>query len=189
MIETDHKSLVPMLSTKRLDELPVRIQRFHMRMMRFQFSITNVSGKALTTADALSRTPLTQTTLADEQLTVDSDIYVSAVLQNLHVTDKCLAEIQNAQEQDTVCEAVKQTCKQGWPNQSSIKGVLKKYASEADHLSVQDGILMYDDRLVILTVLQQQILTKLHTGHQAINKCKQKARKSVWWPGIGKAIT
>ena len=51
MIETDHKPLVPMLSTKRL-ELPVRIQRFRMRMMRFQFSITHVPGKALTTADA-----------------------------------------------------------------------------------------------------------------------------------------
>ena len=35
LIETDHKPLVPMLSTKCLDELPVRIQRFRMRMMRF----------------------------------------------------------------------------------------------------------------------------------------------------------
>ena len=185
MIETDHKPLVPMLSTKRLDELPVRIQRFRMRMMRFQFSITHVPGKALTTADALSRAPLTQTTPADEQLTVDSDIYVSVVLQNLPVTDERLAEIQKAQEQDAVCEAVKQTCKQGWPNRSSIKGVLKKYALEADHLSIQDGILLYDDRLVIPAMLQQQILTKLHTGHQGIHKCKQRAHESVWWPGIG----
>ena len=96
MTETDHKQLVPMLSTKRLDEPPVRIQRFRMRMMRFQFLITHVPGKALTTADALSRAPLTQTTPADKQLTVDSDIYVSAVLQNLPVTDKRLAEIQKA---------------------------------------------------------------------------------------------
>ena len=99
-------------------------------MIRFQFSITHVPGKDLTTADALSRAPLTQTTQADEQLTVDSDIYVSAVLQNLPVTDKRLVEIQKAQEQDSVCEAVKQTCRQGWPNQSNLKGVLKKYAPE-----------------------------------------------------------
>ena len=142
MIKIDHKPLVPMLSTKRHDELPVRIQRFRMRMMRFQFLITHVPGEALTTADALSRAPLTQTTPADEQLTADSDIYVSVILQNLPVTDKCPAEIQNAQEQDAVCEAVKQTCKQGWPNRSSIKGVLKKYALEEDHLSIQDGILL-----------------------------------------------
>ena len=78
-----------------------------------------------------------------------------------------------------MCEAVKQTCKQGWPNCSSLKGVFKKYASEADHLLVQDGIQLYDDRLVIPTVPQQQILTKLYTGHQGIHKCKQKACVSV----------
>ena len=88
-----------------------------------------------------------------------------------------------------MCEAVKQTCKQGWPNRSSIKGVLKKYALEADHLSIQDGILLYDDRLVIPAMLQQQILIKLHTGHQGIHKCKQRAHESVCWPGIGRAIT
>ena len=87
--------------------------------------------------------------------------------------------MQTAQEQDSVCEAVKQTCRQGWLNQSSLKGVLKKYAPEADHLSVQEGILLYDNRLVIPTVLQKQILIKLHTGHQGIHKCKQRACESV----------
>ena len=133
-----------MLSTKRIDKLSVRT-RFHMRMTTYQFSITHVPGKALATADALSRAPLTLTLSADEQLTIDSDIYVLAVLQNLPVSDKCLAEKQKAQEQDAVCEAVKQTCKQGWSNRSSLKGVFKKYASEADHLLVQDGIQLYDD--------------------------------------------
>ena len=96
-----------MLSTKCLDELPVRVQRFRMRMMRFQYSLVHVPGKALITAYALSRAPLTQASQADEQLSVDSDIYVTAILQNLPVTDKHLIEIQQAQEQDTVCEAVK----------------------------------------------------------------------------------
>ena len=38
-LETDHKPLVPLLSTKDLGELPARIQRFKMRLMRFDFSI------------------------------------------------------------------------------------------------------------------------------------------------------
>ena len=59
-----------MLSTKCLDKLSIRT-RFHMRMTTYQFSITHVPGKALTTADALSRAPLTLTTSADEQLTID----------------------------------------------------------------------------------------------------------------------
>ena len=50
-IETDHKPLVPLFSTKNLDELPVRVQRFRMRMMRFYFSIYHVPGKHLIIAD------------------------------------------------------------------------------------------------------------------------------------------
>ena len=53
-VQTDHKPLVPLLSTKRLDELPLRVQRFRMRLMRFQFSISHVPGESLITADALS---------------------------------------------------------------------------------------------------------------------------------------
>ena len=52
-VETDHKPLVPLFSQKLLDELPIRIQRFRMRMMRFSFSICHVPGKELATADAL----------------------------------------------------------------------------------------------------------------------------------------
>ena len=37
-IQTDHKPLVPLFSTKDLEELPVRVQRFRMRMMRFDFT-------------------------------------------------------------------------------------------------------------------------------------------------------
>ena len=37
-IETDHKPLVPLFSTKNLEELPLRVQRFRLRMMRFSFT-------------------------------------------------------------------------------------------------------------------------------------------------------
>ena len=39
-VETDHKPLVPLLSTKNLEELPLRVQRFRMRLMRFDFTIS-----------------------------------------------------------------------------------------------------------------------------------------------------
>lgn len=61
-IETDHKPLVPLFSSKLLDELPIRVQRFRMRMMRFNFSISHVPGKNLTIADTLSRAPCSSLT-------------------------------------------------------------------------------------------------------------------------------
>ena len=50
-IETDHKPLVPLFSTKNLEELPLRVQRFRLRMMRYSFTITHVPGKELVIGD------------------------------------------------------------------------------------------------------------------------------------------
>uniref|UniRef100_A0AAQ6ADS4 ribonuclease H n=1 Tax=Amphiprion ocellaris TaxID=80972 RepID=A0AAQ6ADS4_AMPOC len=41
-LETDHKPLVPLLSTKALDELPPRVLRFRLRLMKFTFDIVHV---------------------------------------------------------------------------------------------------------------------------------------------------
>jgi len=44
-VETDREPLVPPLSTLTLDQLPPRIQRFRMRLIRFSFKIKHVPGK------------------------------------------------------------------------------------------------------------------------------------------------
>ena len=41
-IYTDHKPLVPLFSSKKLDELP-----FRLRMLRYDYSISHVPGKEL----------------------------------------------------------------------------------------------------------------------------------------------
>ena len=57
-LETDHKPLVPLLSSKNIDEMPLRIQWFRLRLMRYNYSIPHVAGKELCAADTLSRAPL-----------------------------------------------------------------------------------------------------------------------------------
>ena len=59
-LETDRKPLVPLLSTKSLDEMPIRVQRFRLciRLVRFSYSINHVPGKDVCTADTLSRAPV-----------------------------------------------------------------------------------------------------------------------------------
>ena len=52
-VETDHKPLIPLLSTKQLNSLPPRALRFRLRMDRFDFNTNHVPGKHLCTADTL----------------------------------------------------------------------------------------------------------------------------------------
>ena len=49
-IETDHKPLVPLITSKHLDDIPPWVLRFLLRLMRFAL---HVPGKYMYTADAL----------------------------------------------------------------------------------------------------------------------------------------
>ena len=53
---------------------------------------------------------------------------------------------------------------------------------------MQQGLLLFQSRLVIPTELQEDILQRLHQGHQGIVKCRALAKSSVWWPGLSKQI-
>ena len=55
-LETDHKPLVPLLSSKNVDEIPLRIQLFRLRLMRYSYSISHVAGKDLCMADTVKST-------------------------------------------------------------------------------------------------------------------------------------
>lgn len=54
-LETDHKPLIALLESKAICDLPPRVQRFRMRLMRYEYEICHVPGKSLYTADALPR--------------------------------------------------------------------------------------------------------------------------------------
>ena len=187
-IETDHKPLVPLLTSKNLDELPVRIQRYRMRLMRFQFTATHIPGSDLKITDTLSQAPLQEVTETDRQLQKDTDAYVAQVIEGMPATPRRLQEIHQAQEEDSIFQQLMLFCREGWPHHSKLKGNFKLYKPVADELSVQSGLLLRGSRIVIPTALQKEILVKFHTGHLGITKCQERVKQSVWWPRIGKHI-
>ena len=178
-IETDHKPLIPLFSTKLLDELPIRVQRFRMRMMRFDFKITHVPGKDLTIADTLSRAPASISTKDDQLLQSEADVYVQAAMLALPATEKRLNEIRKKQKEDQVCDQVMRSCKRGWPTVKSLPASVRKFYPVAAELSIQRGLLLRGGRLVIPTALRRQVLNQLHEGHQGIKKCRDRERNKL----------
>ena len=187
-IQTDHKPLVPLFSTKQLEELPLHVQRFRMRLMRYQFTISHVPGKYLATADTLSRAPSSESNEGDGELQNETEAYVNMVFQAIPATEKRLEEIRLHQEEDDVLRLVSSYCQTGWPERGATPGVVKPYYPVSSELSVERGILMRGHRLVIPAALRVQILDKLHEGHQGISKCRDRAWQSIWWPGLSQQI-
>ncbi len=124
-LETDHKPLLSLLSTKALDELPPRILRFRLRLMKFKFDIVHVPGKQLITADTLSRAPVKCTfTQKEEEDEEEVKVIVDAMVQALPATDARLTTIIKNQKADPICEKVIQYCETEWPGKHALPAEL-----------------------------------------------------------------
>ncbi|UYV77931.1 K02A2.6-like [Cordylochernes scorpioides] len=185
-IETDHKPLIPLFSTKELSSLTPRLQRFRMRMMRFGFEIVHIPGKELLDADALSRQPLLTTEGGEDERPTSA--HINAVLSSITDKDEMLTKIFEAQQEDTTLKAVVNYLEQGWPDKKKMSQTLLSYWHVKDELGVQNGLLMRSCRLVIPASMKLEILDKLHAGHFGITKTRLRARETVWWPGISEEI-
>ena len=187
-LHTDHKPLVPLFSTKRLDELPLRVQRFRLRMLRYHFSIVHIPGKQLVIADMLSRAPTSLPSSSDHLFHQETNAFVQTVIQGLPASDGHLERIKQEQEQDDVCKQIKTYCRVGWPAKHELTGAIRPYYPVLAEITVENGLLLRGSRLIIPASMRLDILDKLHAGHQGITKCRERARVSVWWPGLSKQL-
>lgn len=208
-IQTDHKPLVLLFSFKNIDDLPLRIQRFRLRMLRFNFSIAHVPGKLLAIADALSRAPVNTPTITDQELTDETSYFVQAIVDHLPVSEEQLHEIKRQQENDNTCRTIVEFCQLGWPEQRKLPSEAKPYFQVASQLSVSEGLLLRNHRIVIPAALDldrgprdQQMYSiegaksaggiEIHRRAEGDThwppKCRERARQSVWWPRLSRDL-
>ncbi|KAF6034356.1 hypothetical protein EB796_007337 [Bugula neritina] len=187
VIKTDHKPLVPLLNDIELDKNPARIQRFRMRLMRFQYKVEHISGKKNVIADALSRSvgPISE---ADVMFMEEVELFAVSALHNT-ATSPRLKELKVQQENDEVISRVLQYVRSGWPTYLlSHKILLRPYFECRSRLSTIDDILVLDSRIVIPHAERLTVLDKIHSGHLGITKCRSRAAQSVWWPNMSQQI-
>lgn len=92
--------------------------------------------------------------------------------------------IKELQQQDKACQLVSEYCYSSWPDNRTAPRVVRSFLPLAAQFSIENGIPMRGSRIVIPPPLQKEILDKLHNGHQGITRCRDRARQSVWWPGL-----
>ena len=121
----------------------------------------------------MSRAPLQNQ--ENGELQDEIELFIDFIIRNLPVTDKRLKQIKESQDNDLILSKWKEAFQGGKRRDKS---------TNYNDLSIINGILMRGNRIVIPKGLQNEILDQLHSGHQGIFKCKERARCSVWWPNI-----
>lgn len=184
-IETDHKPLVPLFSTKRIDEMTPRLQRLRMRVLEYDFTISHIPGKDMHTADVLSRKPLQ---CSGKHLASVIEEYELLTVEQLPASTEMLNRTRAELQKDATTSLVMHYCTTKWPKTETLSPEVRKYASVADELSVVQGLLLRGTRIVFPPSLHTEVLQRLHTGHQGVVRCRARARESSWWPAISQDV-
>ena len=163
-----------------------RIQRLAIRTWQYDFTPEWIPGKQNSISDALSRVSPLELQDSDKE----GGILAVNILQNSSFENRELEELKHATSEDTELQALKNVISTGWPQKrSSLSTSLQNYWNYRDELTMENGILLKNYKILVPRSLQQKYLEKIHAGHQGINSCLQKAREFVFWHGYTKDIT
>ena len=172
LIESDHRPL-EMISRKNLTAAPARLQRMLLRLQRYDYQITYKPGKEMTLPDSLSRLPK-----GGQDAEIDLNVKVCFV----QFSTQKLNELREATITDPTLNLLMKYIVNGFPEkQRDIHSDVRCYWPFRDELSLENGIILKGEQTVIPESLRKCYLEMIHTVHQGITRCQQRARSCVYW--------
>ena len=179
--ETDHKPLEPLLTTHSIDQLPPRIQRMNMRLMRFHIrSLVHIPGKEMYASDMLSRMIPKDGNIMQNELESEINDHVCSIIDTIPISDIKLQQLIEAEDEDEVTKKVKEYCQEGWSEKHQLASAVRPYWADRGELTIVKGILLKSTRLVIPSAMRLEFLDRVHEGHQGITNCRERAKQNIW---------
>ena len=111
---------------------------------------------------------------------VDSVCLVRTISRQINPDNPLLVVRETAK--DPILSQVMRFVKEGWPH--ALSEELKDFKKLENSLSTENGCLFYGIRVIIPSTLRNHILKLLHLGHFGMQRMKQLARSTVYWPRI-----
>ena len=200
-IITDHKPLLPIVNNKGLYDIEnPRLQRMRESLLPYSFTLGWKKGSEHSIPDALSRSPVDQATKEDEIAEMEIEDHIHQIISsNIRAIcevkdedefqDTLLDELHKCSKADAEYTLLKKTILDGFPtNYNEIDQTLKPYAKMKDLLCVDNELVVCGQRLVVPRKLRKEVVQRLHSPHQGIERTRRRARQSVYWPGIDNDI-
>ncbi len=180
-ILSDHKPLMSLLSAEKATPpmASARLQRWALTLAAYDYTITYRPGSKLANADCLSRLPLIGN-VSDPPVPGETIM----LLENFENFPIQVAQIRTWTARDPCLSRVKKLVQSGFPEHLKSEDSMKPFIRRKDELSVQDGILLWGNRVVVPPPGRTQVIEQLHEAHPGIARMKALARGLVWWPGI-----
>ena len=177
-IESDHKPLES-ISQKNLADTPAHLQHMLLCLQGYDYTIHYSPGKEMALPDTLSWfSPCS-----------GPDILLDIAIHYACLSPERKKALQQAFVSNPKKCALTNMIISGWPD--DIKAVphpLCPYWQHSETLTIEDGLVLCGEALILPPSEWERILQQLHQFHQGATKAQLFACGCVFWLGINKAI-
>lgn len=181
LLRTDQRSLLRIFGEKQ--GIPImaskRLTRWAIFLSGFDYEIRHVASKA-NVADSISRLRL-ETPIPEPM--EENEVVFALKEMGIPFEEK---DLRDETRKDKMITAVINALKHNPQSLNTDK--MKAFYVKRDELSIEDGILFWNNRAVIPSVMRKYVLSELHSSHMGVVKMKSMARQRFWWPGMDKEI-
>ena len=190
-VVVDHKPLLKILGDRSLADLPnARLRNLKEKTLRFKFDVRFIPGVKNRVPDAASRYPTGTPVgmILPDDVTIDDagSVAAAAITTIRSVTWE---RVREATASDPAMLRLLELVEEGLPDhRHEMPEELREYHSLRDGMYTSDGVILYDQRVVIPPSLRDEVLQSLHGAHQGVGMMLARAAVSVYWPGITAAI-
>ena len=175
-IYTDHKPLIYLFDESCLipPQASARVQRWALTLSAYEYTVKYKPGKDHANADVFSRLPLPE---KPENTPLPGETVL--LLELLRTTPVTASQIRTWTSRDPTLARVREQVQQGWTLTTGDEHLRRK-----DELSVQDGCILWANRVIVPPPGRPAVMEELHDGHPGICRMKGLARRHVWWPAM-----
>ncbi|XP_037041779.1 uncharacterized protein K02A2.6-like [Bradysia coprophila] len=193
-LQTDHQPLLAIFGSKK--GIPVhtssRLQRWALTLMPYNFNIQFINTDKFGHADVLSR-------LIESQKSCDETMVIASVHVMEQEIERILVDairmlpvtaemVQKCSQEDVVLSNVMKYLQTSWPTHIENEEEKILY-NRRESLAEINGCLLFNDRVIVPSLLRTKVLNHLHVAHPGIVRMKALARSYVYWPNIDKDVT
>ena len=190
VVQSDHKPLEAIFQ-KSIAATTPRLQRMLLRLLEYNINVQYTPGKDMLIADTLSRSYLNKEppSTVEREIAEDTVVSISTIIADAPVSNSRLDKIRTECARDEEMQLLRKHIHNGFPpDDSKLSGNLRQFRALASELYEQNGLILYNNRIVIPAGMRKDILFRIHEGHLGMDKCKALARAAVFWPGINRDI-
>ncbi|GFO35744.1 Pol polyprotein [Plakobranchus ocellatus] len=133
-----------------------------LKLQKYDIQVTYRPGKEMIIADTSSRDPLTET--EPEASTAYIDCQVHMIIQNLAISEQKQEEIKKSTKNEL--SKLQSRIEIGWPeNRGDCEIELREYCDVRETLTVDEGLILKSEQVLIPSSMRKEMLEKIHEGH------------------------